>query len=278
MVLPEASGKKVTERTLSIDSSNIACHDKICTAGDNLQAVAEQKKFNIEERELLNILPKFKLYHNVLPTSHATWRGGFLVSAPATAKFYGGFKAQPPPSICRKAFVFSQTMPLVLQVKLLPRSQVWADLFQNDCPDLNDVALYFSPDKNIERSKENSACLFELMEVQNSMMKSCINDVELLIFTSKQLHVDSQNVIASLEAEYYFWGVFRPVKSNQTLDKVGEEPSPFISSLERAPYDHASMDESEAIDMEIDMVDGENVGRVDVVVSRDASKRLCGIP
>ena len=86
------------------------------------------------------------------------------------------------------------------------------------------------------------------------------------------------DVIASLEAEYYFWGVFRPVKSNQTLDKVGGEPSPFISSLERAPYDHASMDDSEAIDMEIDMVDGENVGRVDVVVSRDASKRLCGIP
>ena len=127
-------------------------------------------------------------------------------------------------------------MPLVLQVKLLPRSQVWADLFQNDCPDLNDVALYFSPDKNIERfvlpsdfcvaisdsvgyavfntcavltyrSKENSACLFELMEVQNSMMKSCINDVELLIFTSKQLHVDSQSELSffrSIQFSYIF--------------------------------------------------------------------------
>jgi hypothetical protein len=49
------------------------------------------------------------------------------------------------------------------------------------------------------RSKENSACLFELMEVQNAIMRACINGVDLLIFTSKQLHVDSQSELSGFQ-------------------------------------------------------------------------------
>ena len=81
------------------------------------------------------------------------------------------------------------------------------------------------------------------------------------------------DVIARLEAEYQFWGVFCPVKDNHTLDKGDAEPLPVISSVEHANNDHMSMDDSEAVDMEFDMVGGENVGRVDMVVSRYASKR-----
>ena len=76
------------------------------------------------------------------------------------------------------------------------------------------------------------------------------------------------DVIARLEAEYQFWGVIRPVKDNHTLDKGDAEPPPVISSVEHAHNDRVSMDDSEAVDMEIDMVAGENVGRVDMVVSR----------
>ncbi|XP_030945307.1 uncharacterized protein LOC115969830 isoform X1 [Quercus lobata] len=267
MVLPEAGGKDITLRTMTIDCSEMA------TAGGKSQAVAEQKNSDVEKSELLNILPIFKIYCDYLPTSHATWKGGFFVTISTPKNFLGGFKAQLPPSISRRASEFSGKMPLVLSVELLPQSQILADLFQNDCPDFRDIALYFSPDDNIESSKEHAASLFEQMEVQNSMMRSCFNGVELLIFTSKQLHVDSQNVIARLEAEYQFWGVFRPVKDNHTLDKVDAEPPPVISSVEYAHNDCVSMDDSEAVDMEIDMVAGENVGRVDMVVSRYASKR-----
>lgn len=77
-------------------------------------------------------------------------RGGFVL--PATpAKFYGGFQAQPPCTVNRKAFEFSKRMPPVLKVKLLPWCQMWGNLFQNDCPDLKDIALYFFPADNIER-------------------------------------------------------------------------------------------------------------------------------
>ena len=169
------------------------------------------------------------------------FRGGFFVTNSTPKNFLGGFKAQLPPSISRRASEFSGKMPLVLSVELLPQSQILADLFQNDCPDLRDIALYFSPDDNIERfvlasyfcvaisasafkgifwlcsffihllftysSKEHAASLFEQMEVQNSMMSSSFNGVELLIFTSKQLHVDSQSELSFfhiIQFSYFF--------------------------------------------------------------------------
>ncbi|KAF5459649.1 hypothetical protein F2P56_019579 [Juglans regia] len=118
------------------------------------------------------------------------------------------------------------------------------------------------------RSKENMSCLFELMEVHDSMMRSCIDGVELLIFTSNQLHLGSQK---------FFWAVFHPVKNNHTFDKIDKEQSLPIDPLECGTNDNMEMDSSEEVSMEIDMVGGENVGRVDVAISRDALSRLSGI-
>lgn len=77
------------------------------------------------------------------------FRGGFLFTT--TPKFFGGFQAQPASTINREAYKISQRMPRVLQVKLLPRCQLWEEPFQNNGPDLNDIALYFFPADNIER-------------------------------------------------------------------------------------------------------------------------------
>ena len=109
-------------------------------------------------------------------------------------------------------------------------------------------------------------CLFTLQPNGSLYMTF----LALMNMTKKFVFID---VIARLEAEYQFWGVFRPVKDNHTLDKGDAEPPPVISSVEHAHNDRVSMDDSEAVDMEIDMVGGENVGRVDMVVSRYASKR-----
>jgi hypothetical protein len=78
------------------------------------------------------------------------FRGGFHFTG-TPVKFYGGFLARPPFTVSRKALEFSKRMPPVLQVQLHPWCQIWTDLFQNDCPDLNDIALYFFPDDNIKR-------------------------------------------------------------------------------------------------------------------------------
>lgn len=43
-------------------------------------------------------------------------------------------------------------MPPVLQLESLPALNVLTDVFQNDSPSLQDIALYFFPSDNNERS------------------------------------------------------------------------------------------------------------------------------
>ncbi|XP_065627568.1 PHD finger-containing protein 6-like [Quercus suber] len=227
----------------SILPSNLVALSNCCSCicvGGKFQAFFKRENSDAEESELLNSLLKFKLYRDYLPALHATWRGSILVAAKPgdiyrgllaqTGDIYRGLRAQPPRTVSGRAYELSLRLPLTLRVMLLPRSQIWADLFQNDYPDLNDIALYFSPDDKIERSKESISCLSELMEDENLILRIRIEGVDLLIFTSKQLHVDSQNAIARLEAGYVLWGIFLPVRDNQTQEPARVESSIRVAS------------------------------------------------
>jgi hypothetical protein len=48
--------------------------------------------------------------------------------------------------------MLSNKMPSVLQLESLSASNVLTDVFQNDSPTLEDIALYFFPSENNERS------------------------------------------------------------------------------------------------------------------------------
>ena len=119
-------------------------------------------------------------------------------------------------------------------------------------------------------------CLFTL-QPNGSLY---ITFLGLMNMTKNFVFID---VIARLEAEYQFWGVFCPVKDNRTLDKGDAEPPLVISSVEHAHNDHVSMDDSEAVDMEIDMVGAQGRSQnlklegaaLLLVVCNDFSFQLC---
>ena len=52
--------------------------------------------------------------------------------------------------VSRKAYVFTRRIPEVMQFTAHPRCAYWPEIFQLDCPDANDIALYFYP-VNFER-------------------------------------------------------------------------------------------------------------------------------
>ncbi|KAM1026275.1 hypothetical protein ACFX2J_039110 [Malus domestica] len=196
-----------------------------------------------EERDLENKLASLNLNHSSLPALQVTWRGGFIVDTATANEFIRGFQGRPPCKIHPKAYRFAQTMPPVLKANFIPRSQLWTDIFQDQPPDLQDVGIYFFPDRNIERSRENHARLIERMEKEDSMMRIFFDDqgVELLIFTSEQLQLDTQ-------LTSFLWGIFHCTKNYQV---------------------EANMADNQSVDMEIDMEGGNMVGRVDVVIQRD---------
>ncbi|KAI4343953.1 hypothetical protein L6164_011240 [Bauhinia variegata] len=218
----------------------------VVSSGGAFHDVDEFIRSNVEERDLQSLLTKFKLYLSYLPSLDVSWRGGFKFNcAAASGEFYGAFQAQPPCTIHRKAYKSSLQMPPILEVEPICTSLLLTDLFQNDCPDLQDVALYFFPSDNTERSRQSLNSVFELLNVNNSTLKCAINGVELLMFTSKQLDVDSQGIIARVTAEYFLWGVFRQVK----YDKIAKRSS-----------------DMEVVSMEIDMLGGIDVGITDLVM------------
>ncbi|XP_065849535.1 uncharacterized protein [Euphorbia lathyris] len=220
-----------------------------CSGGSHYPVIDSKKpEVEGEERPIPTTVAKQCAYRPYFPAKEEIWNFKF-VDTVMPGEFYGGLKAQPPSRVSRKAYEFARTMPRILQVALHPRDLVWDNLFQNYLPDLHDIALYFFPCDNVERSKENYANLFQLLEAKNSVMISHMGDVKLLIFTSKQLHVDSPDVERSIRKQF-LWAIF-----SHSKDKIPQPISP--------------------IDMEIDMEGGQPLGRIDVVVSE---KRVCGKP
>ncbi|XP_047166549.1 uncharacterized protein LOC124835622 [Vigna umbellata] len=173
------------------------------------------KKYDKSIQQSLNLDCKF------LPCSITTWRGQFqILHTAAPTKFYDGFEAQPPFIVNGKAFAFSREMPSVLQLESRPALKVLIDIFQDDSPKLQDIALYFFPSEQTERSRMNLNSILKLMKDEKTMLRSYINGVELLMFTSNQLGMDSRGAIAAINDGHFLWGLFRKRKIDKTIERV----------------------------------------------------------
>ncbi|XP_020236393.1 uncharacterized protein LOC109815968 isoform X2 [Cajanus cajan] len=204
---------------------------------------AECNKSNTEKIDPKSVKEILNLDHKFLP-SYPTWKGQFqILQTAASGEVFDGFEARPPCIVNRKAYEFSKEMPSVLQLKSLPALNVMTDIFQDDSPKLQDIALYIFPSDNTERSRKNMNTILKFMNDQKSMLRSYINGVELLVFTSNQLDMNTSGVIAAVNAGHFLWGIFRHSK----IDKaIGNAP------------------DMEPVDMDIDMIGGKDVvGRVD---------------
>ncbi|KAL3016078.1 hypothetical protein AAZX31_06G193000, partial [Glycine max] len=207
------------------------------------RAAAECNKSNIEKSGLQSVQENLNLHCKFLPSSFPAWRGQFqILQTAASSEFYDGLEAQPPCIVNKKAYKFSTEMPPVLQLESLPVLNALTDIFQDNSPRLQDIALYFFPSELTERSRKNLDSILKFMNAEKSMLRSYINGVELLVFTSNQLDMDSK---AAVKTRHFLWGLFRQKK----IDKA----------VERVP-------DLELVDMDIDMIGGKNmVGRADDV-------------
>lgn len=80
-------------------------------------------------------------------------RGQFqILQTAVSSEFYDGLEAQPPCIVNKKAYKFSTEMPSVLQLESLPVLNALTDIFQDNSPRLQDIALYFFPSELTERS------------------------------------------------------------------------------------------------------------------------------
>ncbi|KAJ7954135.1 putative RING/FYVE/PHD zinc finger protein [Quillaja saponaria] len=166
----------------------------------------------------LSILQKF---HGNCPAMENIWNGNLEILHSALSggnyegilrhfRLYEGFSAHPPARVSRRAYEFSKKLTGVLEFKFHPIQDQWPKTFQSKLPDGNDIGLYFYAQKS-ERSKKHYSILLKFIEKNYLMMKSSIEDVELLVFPSKVLAADCQRLD---EGSLFMWGVFRHLKCN----------------------------------------------------------------
>nr|GMC71959.1 uncharacterized protein LOC109193588 isoform X1 [Ipomoea batatas] len=214
------------------------------------------------------------------PAQHPSWKGSFNVCDNLNFK---GFQAHHPLRVHWKACEFSKLLPEILDFKLVPRENLWGKLFHDYCPTREDVGLYFFPSDK-DRSKEY-VILMELIRDQDLMMRKQIDNVEILVLTSTVLQMDCQK----MEGNYFLWGLFHRIGKkdkvaniefvDKEIDISGKDNEEVVAleidmtgggqSVGKA--DSIKNGDNEEVDMEIDMIGGQNVGKQDVVIRRNSS-------
>ncbi|KAM7483383.1 hypothetical protein LguiB_007966 [Lonicera macranthoides] len=235
-------------------SGSLPCPPKT-VSGDNVWSNEKHGDSVAENRNVMNILPQVDKTLPSDPALYPSWKGTFkLPKSLSWVECNDEVRAHPRSRVRRKAYEFLKKMPEALEFKIFRRHDIWMDVFQDDCPDNEDIGLYFFPsdDRN-----ENYISLLECLSRQDLVMRSYINGVELFVFASILLRKDFQK----WNGNDFLWGVFRCVKTADARRKDIEEVI-----LSGCPS--IGGDDSDYVDMEIDMLGGSNVGKVDVVISK----------
>ncbi|KAK1374252.1 hypothetical protein POM88_030445 [Heracleum sosnowskyi] len=133
-------------------------------------------------------------------STDASWMITFRLKDERTTSIYLG--AHPASHAPAKLKQFSEEMPKVLEFECCSYEDFLRTVFKGCDPDEEDIGLYFFPD-NVNRSDEYSFLLEQLSG--QFFLRSCIDEVDLLLFSSKVLQKDN--------SEWYkhdfLWGMFR---------------------------------------------------------------------
>lgn len=133
------------------------------------------------------------------PAPDASWMGSFVLK---DEKISISFQAHPTSRGLSKVKEFSKQMPQVLEFELCLYVNFFRTYFKGCDPDDKDIGLYFFPNNGIRLNEYIS----QLEKLSGDLfLRSCINGVELLVFTSKVLHKDYRNRNKS----NFLWGMYR---------------------------------------------------------------------
>ncbi|MCD7471850.1 hypothetical protein HAX54_012591 [Datura stramonium] len=215
-----------------------------------------------------------QMTHPCDPALVPSWKGSFDILGAlefAPAMLNNCIQAYPPSRVRRKVYEFSELLPDTLKFELVPHGDIWASLFNNHRPGKEDIGLYFLASER-ERS-EIYIALVEFIRTKDLVMRALINDVELLVLASAALCSDSQR----WNGEHFLWGLFYRVEQDTVRCAEGGSSEVIdmeIDTIEEEDVCTANVVDMEGyqteVEMEIDMIAGENVGKLDIVVSTTA--------
>ncbi|PIN03106.1 hypothetical protein CDL12_24377 [Handroanthus impetiginosus] len=256
--LPQPKLKSLLKKSSHASSPNAL---RVAISGGNATVAIEPRTCNIENVNN-NLLPDLEKCQ-CTPSLDALWKGSFSIRGDHRHQEVNyRIQAHPPPQVRRKIYEFAKKIPEVLRFQVVPFKKFWISLFHEHIPGQRDIGLYFFPSDR-ERS-EDYVSLLKYVSVQNLALRTQIADVELLVFSSKLLPLNCKR----WKGNYFLWGVFHRLKR----DTTGTLDNRLLESSVQPSHDANRADDSGDVDMDIDMIGGVNVGRIDVSVQRKPLK------
>ncbi|CAN1312206.1 hypothetical protein LINPERPRIM_LOCUS28573 [Linum perenne] len=258
------------------------------------------KKLDVEA--IASFVQKLRFYEPYFPAKSASWTGRCKILGHAIAKrgeVHEGpmvqlshrlreayslslecpmeLQAHPASSIHRKAYELSLKMPVKLEVQLLPRSDIWTNLFHNDSPDLRDLALYIFPAVDVKSSEENYAKLLQCMEAEDLVIRTELDGFELLIFSSKHLHMDMQGAWPALQSSSPGFASMNLSRFHVLLCAQISFVTGAGNSSSGGFFDELNLQfsfhDQEEVAMEVDMEGGKDLRPPEIVVRKDYSSK-----
>ncbi|KAL9229656.1 hypothetical protein vseg_005101 [Gypsophila vaccaria] len=158
------------------------------------------------------------------PSNDVVWRGCFRISdreysTPLVLEARLSINAH------ENVHAAALTLPELFNFDLVPKRYSWPMNFEKPCLNSNEIGLYFFPVD--ERDEKSYEFIIDKMIENGLILKSVLNDLELLIFCSLELPREERTI----RRKYYLWGVFKTRKETN----LPNEPSNLHISNVRLP-------------------------------------------
>ncbi|XP_056683955.1 uncharacterized protein [Spinacia oleracea] len=185
------------------------------SSGINVGAEAQTQKIDSPNNTV--VLDSYLPNH---PAMTPTWRGTFKIRNEALpCNIFDEIQAHPPCKVHSKVYKLSKQFPETLEFEMLPQWNTRISIFEDDIPSELDIGLYFlsprmsdlnrgsKPEITSTVGHEQSYCLLlEYLDKHELLLKTQIDKVELLVFSSKYLPEGSRKIYR----KHFLWGILQP--------------------------------------------------------------------
>ncbi|OMP06177.1 Phospholipase-like protein [Corchorus olitorius] len=138
------------------------------------------------------------------------WRGCFNICN-SSINIVVGLVAYLSSKACSRMSNMARSLPASLSGETIQQLHVWPKQFDELQPTNDDIGFYFLPES--ERFEKAYASLLDDLVSKDYALEFVIGNVELLVFSSLELQLESQRT----QGKSYIWGLFRRKKVNSSL-------------------------------------------------------------
>uniref|UniRef100_A0A803KX51 AIPP2-like SPOC-like domain-containing protein n=1 Tax=Chenopodium quinoa TaxID=63459 RepID=A0A803KX51_CHEQI len=163
-------------------------------------------KFSIDHDKcvippLSNVMPDIR--GPAQPIMNAVWRGFFSISDDVHPMSFK-LEAHLSNKAHEKVIGAASALPNSLSFEIFQKADAWPKSFEIAPPHGDMIGLYFFPVD--ERDEKRYEVLLDKMIEDELVLKSRINNLELLVFSSQELPREEWR----FRSKYYLWSVFKP--------------------------------------------------------------------